>query len=226
MCGRYSLANNDMDKLARRFAVSFWEIDVRWRPSFNIAPTEDALAVILNKNGEREAALLRWGLVPYWAKDMRIGASMINAKAETLTTRAAFKESFERRRCLILADGFYEWQKNGVFKQPIRYTQADREPFAFAGLWASWEGPEGTLTSCTIVTTEPNDLVRTVHDRMPVILSEEAERIWMDKSTQASPSLAGILTPFPAGSMRATVVSQAVNSVRNKGPECAEPAGG
>lgn len=224
MCGRYSLANDDMDKMARRFDVSFSRTAISWRPSFNITPTENALAVILDRTGEREAAILRWGFIPFWAKDAKIGASMINAKAETLTVKAAFKESLERRRCLILADGFYEWRKGGVFKQPIRYTQKDGEPFAFAGLWASWTGPQGTVRSCTIVTTEPNDLIRPVHDRMPVILSEEAERMWLDPRLENPETLRSVLTSFPAGSMRASVVSNSVNFVSNKGPECAEPA--
>lgn len=219
MCGRYSLANDAVDKMARRFAFS--NIRIEWRPSYNIAPTEDALAVMVNKAGQREAALLRWGLIPFWAKDLKIGASMINAKAETLTTKAAFKEAFEQRRCLIPADGFYEWRKDGPFKQAIRFTQADGEAFAFAGLWASWRGPQGTVRSCTIVTTEPNDLVRPIHDRMPVILSEEAERMWLDASIVNPETLAGVLAPFPAGSMRAVPVSNAVNYVANKGPECA-----
>lgn len=223
MCGRYGLATNDLDKLGQRFDVSFTETRIEWKPSYNVAPTEDALAVLLNKANQREGALLRWGLIPFWAKDKKIGASMINARAEGLTTSSAFKESLERRRCLIVADAFYEWDKSGPFKQAIRYTQADGEPFAFAGLWASWKGPEGVIRSCSIVTTEPNDLIRPVHDRMPVMLTEESERMWLDGSVSNPETLLGVLTPFPAGSMKATKVGNAVNFVANKGAECAAP---
>lgn len=218
MCGRFSLAASDAEQLARRFAFSSTQLE--WRPSYNIAPTEAALAVVAGRGGERQAAALRWGLIPFWAKDAKIGATMINAKAETLAERPAFKESLESRRCLVLADGFYEWEKAGKARHPIRYTLASGEVFAFAGLWARWRGPAGMVESCTIVTTETNELIRPVHDRMPVILSEEAERLWLDLGVQELRTLESVLRPLPGGSMRATRVSEAVNSVKNKGPEC------
>ena len=221
MCGRYSLGGQDMQALQHRF--SFPQTRIEWRPSYNICPTDESLAIIVNRAGEREAALLKWGLIPFWGKSAKIGASMINARADTLTEKPAFKESLETRRCLVLADSFYEWRTDGVLKLPIRYTLAGGEVFAFAGLWASWRGPDGPVGSCTIITTEPNELIQPVHDRMPVILSDEAERLWLDTYVQDTGTLLGILSPFPAGSMRATAVSQAVNSVKNKGPECAAP---
>ncbi len=157
---------------------------------------------------------------------MKIGATMINAKAETLATKPAFREALQKRRCLIVADGFYEGRRGGGAKLPIRDHLPGGEPFAFAGLWASWRGPEGLVRSCTIVTTEPNELIRPIHDRMPVILSEEAEWLWMDHTVQDSKTLAGVQTPFPAGSMKAAPVSRAVNSVKDKGPQCIAPASG
>ena len=221
MCGRYSLGGQDMQALQHRYGFAL--TDVVWQASWNIAPTEKALAVVNAMSGHREAALLRWGLIPHFAKDPKEGARAINARAESLTERPSFREAFQKRRCLIIADGFYEWQAEGKTKHPVYYTLASREPFAFAGLFAWWKSPEGWLASCSIVTTEPNELIAPVHDRMPVILSDEAERIWMDAAIDDPKVLRSVLTPFPAGSMRATRVAQAVNSVRNKGRECLAP---
>ena len=215
MCGRYSLIA-DLGDLARRF-----EFDGDWDAfdkRHNIAPTQEVLTVV---GGEkRRGGFMRWGLIPHWAKTASIGSRMINARAETVAERPAFRDALRRRRCLVLADGFYEWQKVAGGKRPMRITLKSGEPFAFAGLWAVWRDPQGNrIPSCTIITTEANDLLRPIHDRMPVILPRDLEDLWLDASVDDPGALSSLLAPYQDGTMDAYEVSTLVNSAANDGPE-------
>ena len=216
MCGRFTLMA-DLKDLQSRFG--FMNEDFDYSQRYNVAPTDQVLT-ILGENGARRAASMRWGLVPWWAKDVKIGNKMINARAEGLEKRSAFREPFERKRCLVLADSFYEWRREGKLRVPLRFVLRSREPFAFAGLWDSWKDKTSgeRVRSCTIVTTKPNELVERIHDRMPVILSEEAERLWLDHEVHEASVLHSVLTPFPAGSMEAYEVSPQVNSPKEDDP--------
>jgi putative SOS response-associated peptidase YedK len=190
--------------------------------SFNVAPTQ-SVAVILN-NGATRLVSMRWGLVPSWATDPRIGSRLINARAETLAAKSAFKEAFKKRRCLVLADGFYEWQKSGGTKIPLFIHLEPERSFGFAGLYETWTPPLGDpLVTCTIVTTEPNDLVRPIHNRMPVILPKGAENLWINSAIQDDTRLLDLLQPYPVDEMAAHTVSSLVNSVKNDSPQCIEP---
>lgn len=168
MCGRFIL-HVPWSELVALYRIH--DSGLNLRPRYNIAPTQDVLAVRLDAAGEREAVNLRWGLVPFWAKDEKIAYSTINARAETVASKPTFREAFKRRRCLIAADGYYEWKKfEPKVKQPYRITLMPERPFSFAGLWERWENVEKVIESCTIIVTEANDLTRDIHDRMPVIL--------------------------------------------------------
>ena len=222
MCGRFTLTSS-LDDLQGRFG--FDAGDLMYRPSYNIAPTQEVLAV--TNAGTKQAEYLRWGLVPFWAKDSSIGYRMINAKAETLAARPAFRMAYRKRRCLILADGFFEWKKGSQGKTPTYIFLRPREPFAFAGLWESWTAPSGdTLRSCTIITTEPNSFIESIHNRMPVILPGEAETLWLDPSNEDTKLLDQLLGSFPAESMASHQVLTLVNSPKNHGPECIQPVAG
>ena len=169
---------------------------------------------------------MRWGLIPSWAKSASGGSRMINARAETLAERPSFRTALQRRRCLVLADGFYEWQGKGSSKRPMRITTASGEPFAFAGLWDGWRDPKGEVVrSCTIITTSANELLSPIHDRMPVILTRELEPLWLDQDIQASAALTDVLVPHPANVMEAYEVSTLVNSPANDRPEMVVPVG-
>ena len=222
MCGRYQLIAGP-EEIAGMFLTSATRAVA---PRYNIAPTQ-AVAAVRAGAGGRELALLRWGLIPAWAKDAEIGARMINARAETLAEKASFRGPLRSRRCLVLADGFYEWQRVGAGKVPHHVCMADRRPFAFAGLWDRWLPPGGEpLESCTIVTTTPNELLAEIHDRMPVILPPEAYGPWLDPAHRDTEGLQRLLQPFPASLMRAYPVSPRVNSPRNDDRGCiAELAG-
>ena len=222
MCGRYSLIA-DLGELARRF-----EFDGDWltfESAYNIAPTQDVLTVV---GGEtRRGGFMRWGLVPWWAKDLSIGSRMINARAETVAERPAFRDALKHRRCLVLADSFYEWQRTGASKRPMRVVMRTGEPFAFAGLWSTWKGPDGNrIASCAIITTTTNDLLRPIHDRMPVILPRHMEEFWLDPAVDDPYMLASALTPYPDDAMEAYEVSDVVNSSANDGPEVIAPLEG
>lgn len=210
MCGRFTLFA-DPDRLAERFEASLPEAGLQ--PRYNAAPTQH-LPVILNEDPSA-IQLLQWGLIPFWAKDPAIGSRMINARAETLAEKPSFRTAFKKRRCLVLADGFYEWMKTPDGKQPMRITLASGEPFAMAGLWESWDAPDGSpLRTFTIVTGQPNTLVAPIHDRMPAILLPEHEAIWLDNA--AEPAIwQDILRPYPAERMTAYPVSRRVNFVGN-----------
>jgi putative SOS response-associated peptidase YedK len=218
MCGRYTLATPTPGDVRARFPVGE-SVEVRRR--YNIAPGDDVLAVTTDKEGAPRGELLRWGLVPTWAKSPDTGLKMINARVETVAERPAFKRAFERYRCLIIADGFYEWQRNANGpKQPFHITRADGSLFAFAGLWSIWQRDEVTkLRSCTILTTAPNSAVSALHDRMPVILEPGAEQPWLDPTTPRS-ELTEILGGLSSSQTALRAVGNAVNDARNDGPEC------
>ena len=222
MCGRYSLIA-DLGELARRF-----EFDGDWltfESAYNIAPTQDVLTVV---GGEtRRGGFMRWGLVPWWAKNASIGNRMINARAETVAQKPAFRDALRRRRCLVLADGFYEWQRAGNARRPMRVVMRSRGPFAFAGLWSVWKDPDGNrIPSCAIITTAANDLLRPVHDRMPVVLPKEMEEFWLDPTVDDPNMLASVLAPYSDDAMDVYEVSALVNSAANDGPEVIEPPPG
>ena len=221
MCGRYRLSRH-----AEVLAFYYAEYEgLDWEARFNIAPTQN-VPVIRQDNGApiRTASLMRCGLVPHWANDPTVGARMINARAETVAEKPAFQESLERRRCLVPADGFYEWQRNTRSKQPYCFEVGQREPFAFAGLWDRWRAPDGTtVETCTILTTTANPLLSDVHDRMPVILSPDDYDLWLDPGFRKVAGLKEFLKPFEADRMRRYPVSDRVNSVTNDDPACSEP---
>ena len=221
MCGRFTLTSN-LDDLQGRFG--FEALDLDYRPGYNIAPTQQVLTV--TNDGKRRAELMRWGLVPFWAKDVKVGYRMINAVGETVATKPAFRAAFRKRRCLVLADGFFEWRKDGKEKIPTYIFLKSKEPFAFAGLWETLKTPEGgQLRSCTILTTKPNQFMAPIHDRMPVILSEETEALWLDPVTEDPDVLTPLLIPSPNELMASHTVSSLVNSPKNSAPECIDAVG-
>lgn len=220
MCGRYTLTT-PIKELARRFEILEYPAEVS--SSYNVAPTRNVAAVVAD-GGVRRLEMLRWGLVPSWADDLEIGARMINARAETVAEKPSFRKAFRERRCLILADGFYEWRKTDSGKQPYYIRMQDESPFAFAGLWERWSRGVDEVRSCAIITTKPNGLVRGIHDRMPVILPAENYEAWLDPDLREIELLTSLLTPYPAGDMQAYPVSRAVNSPSNDSPGCIEPA--
>lgn len=222
MCGRFALFSPE-EILAAMFGV---EGDRFPPPSYNVAPSRDVAAVRVAPQGaaRRELALLRWGLVPSWAKDPSIGNRMINARAETAPEKPAFRSAFRRRRCLVPADGFYEWRKAGARKQPYYVRMADGSPFAIAALWESWEGPGGGVATCALLTTAPNDLLAPIHDRMPVILAPGDCAPWLDPEVRDPARLLSLLRPYPADAMTAFPVRPLVNNPATDDPRCIEPA--
>ncbi len=246
MCGRFTLTDPEQD-LAIQFNLP--EIP-DMKPRYNIAPTQPvaAIRVVPPAEGDtwsfeedasfgtdhmvRELALLHWGLIPFWAKDPKVGARMINARSETVAEKPAFRAAFRRRRCLIVADGFYEWQQVEQGKQPFYIRLHNGRPFAFAGLWEYWSGADnpsdpsgkGTIIeSCTLLTTEPNDLLRPLHNRMPVILHPRDYDLWLDPRVQDTEQLQSLLRAYPPEEMEAFPVSHLVNRPGNDDPRCIEP---
>lgn len=243
MCGRFVRATPP-DALARYFGATLGESLLE--PSWNVAPTNDIYAVVLGHDGARHLEAFHWGLVPVWAKDVATGYKLINARAESVATSGAFKAAFRRRRCLVPVDGFYEWKAlpagqlplgelgspkgTKPRKQPMYIRRADGEPLAFAGLWEVWRGPKGQplelpLHSATIITTNANETMAPIHDRMPAILPASAWAAWLDPTNDDLDGLGGLLVPAPAGLLVATAVGTGVNNVRNKGPELVAPVG-
>ena len=215
MCGRYNLISN-LTVLGDRFEFDATQLTLE--PAYNVAPTQNVLTVVGGES--RRAGFMRWGLIPFWAKDRSIGSRMINARAETVADKPSFRAAFRRRRCLVLADGFYEWQRTGSRKRPMRIALRSREPFAFAGIWSMWKDPEGnSIPTCAIITTSANELLRPIHHRMPVILPREMEGCWLDRSIQDTTELRGVLTAYPDHAMGTYEVSTLVNSVANDGPD-------
>ncbi|WLR56799.1 SOS response-associated peptidase [Mesobacillus subterraneus] len=218
MCGRFSLFE-DIDSLKEQFHFDFPDdLDAR----YNIAPGQDILTVINNGSG-RSGKKMRWGLIPFWAEDEKIGYRMINARAETVDEKASFKHALKQRRCLILTDGFYEWKKEGKQKQPYRFGMKSKQPFALAGLWENWKKDGKEITSCTIITTGPNQVTEKIHDRMPVILPKNKLDIWLDSSFAKPDQIKQLLVPFDADLMDAYPVSTAINSSKNEGKELIAP---
>jgi putative SOS response-associated peptidase YedK len=219
MCGRFTQATEG-EIIARVFDLS--EVP-ELAPRYNIAPTQDVAAVRTAGDGGRELVKLHWGLIPSWAKERAMGARMINARAETLVEKPAFRSAFRARRCLIVADGFYEWQKLATRKQPHFIGFNDGRPFAFAGLWERWRGAGSeAVESCTIVTTEANELLAPIHDRMPVILDPPDFSAWIDPAENDTQRLAGLLKPYPAGPLHAYPVGLLVNNPANDSPACVQ----
>lgn len=219
MCGRFSLLTN-VKALIDRFQVK--EAEFRPSPNYNIAPSQSIPVVI--ERDVRSLVSMRWGLIPGWAKDPKIGTKLINARAETVASKGVFKPALVKRRCLILADGFYEWQKVGNSKRPMHIRLKSREPFAFAGLYETWKSPkENEVLSCTIVTTMANEIMAPIHNRMPVILPPSLEKVWLNTDIAPLEVLGQVLKPFPSSLMEAFEVSTYVNSPRNNSPECIRP---
>ncbi len=221
MCGRYTLS--DPGDLLDELGVQNpgWDLS----PRYNIAPTQGVAAVRTAPEGpamgQRELVALHWGLVPFWAKEKSIGNRMINARGESLAEKPSFRNALRRRRCLILADGFYEWAKVQGGKQPYHIHLRDHRPFVFAGLWEQWnKGPEGPLESCTIITTEANERIRPLHHRMPVILDGDARDLWLDPDVDDSGLLTTVLKPYDDETIELTPVSRLVNNPRNETPDC------
>jgi putative SOS response-associated peptidase YedK len=225
MCGRFTL-RTPLKEVAGAFDLEpqAFRRDDGGHERYNIAPSQEIAAVRRHEAGGREAAWLRWGLVPSWADDAAIGNRMINARSETAATKPAFREAFRRRRCLVAADGFYEWKRGAKPKQPYYIRLVEDGPFAFAGLWERWHRGEAVIESCTILTSDANELVASLHDRMPVILDPDDYDAWLDPDVKDTARLTALLAPFPAGRMTAYAVSTAVNSPRHEGPELIAPA--
>ena len=226
MCGRFSLLDSPED-LAREFDLSLDEARrvASSGPRYNVAPSDSVFGVRSRTSGDgREAVILRWGLVPHWAKSAELGARMINARSETVAQKPAFRDPFRQRRCLIPASGFYEWQRRPGGKQPHFICRPDKRVFAFAGLWDRWTAPPAEpLESCTILTTRPNSVVEPIHDRMPVILQPDDYGLWLDPAAESA-ELMGLLHPCAPGLLISYEVSTLVNKPENDVPQCLEPA--
>ena len=227
MCGRYA-RKSDKQRIADAFHVAAGHVP-EFPFSFNVAP-QSFQPVVRNsrENAAREIVLMRWGLVPFWAKDQKVGYSTINAKAETIATAAAFREALKRRRCIVPADAFYEWQKlDAKHKQPFAIALKSGEPYGFAGLWDRWKAEDGQpLETFTVITTDANELVAPLHDRMPVILEPKDYDRWLDVSDKDARPPVDLLRPFPAEKMTAWPVGREVGNVKNDCPELMEPAPG
>jgi putative SOS response-associated peptidase YedK len=224
MCGRFTLRTN-ASEIADAFQVDGDVPDLM--PRYNIAPTQEVVSVRRNAETDpRELVLLHWGLIPSWSKDAKIASNLINARAETVAEKPSFRSAFTKRRCLIVADGFYEWQKlaDGK-KQPVFIHRKDDEPFGFAGLWESWKNEGKEIQSCTIITTMANELMQPLHDRMPVILSADNFPTWLDTANKDKATLQELLRPCNSELLEAFPVSPLVNNPRNESPKCLERIG-
>lgn len=221
MCGRYTITVT-LEELMLHYWVSATNVPFS-QPKYNVAPGQKVLAVI--NDGERNRlGELKWGLVPSWAETMKLGAKMINARAETVWEKPAFRKLMERKRCIIPADGFYEWQQLEQRKQPMRIVRRDRGLFGMAGLYDTWQSPEGIkLSTCTILTTVPNALMEPIHNRMPVILRREDEALWLNRGAKDHAELNRLLQPFPADLLEAYPVGAQVGNVATDNPSCIEP---
>lgn len=224
MCGRFRLGKG-REAIKKYFGA---ETDVEWEPRYNVAPGQNVATVRQDASTPvRHLSLMRWGLIPFWAKEAAIGYKMINARSETIAEKPAFREALKSRRCLIPADGFYEWKKLEKTKQPYCFSVGDEGIFAFAGIWDRWKSPEGQIIeTCSILTTSANELVRDVHDRMPVILPPEAFDLWLDPGFTNRDGVLELLKPIAASAMKKHPVSTRVNSVKNDDPECGAAAAG
>jgi putative SOS response-associated peptidase YedK len=223
MCGRYRLSRRKQI-IEEHFDCDPW--DDEWSPRFNIAPTQPVPVIRQHpKEPVRQLSLMKWGLIAHWAKDPSIATSTINARSETAATKPAFRDPLRLRRCLIPADGFYEWARKGASKQPFCFEVNEGELFAFAGLWDGWKNPDGQwVKSCSILTTTPNAVTSAVHDRMPVILAADSYDLWLDPGMQNVAAISELLKPYDASLMRCYAVSTRLNRVANDDEECSRPA--
>lgn len=222
MCGRFTLTTQAAE-VARLFEVDYFEPD-SLAARYNVAPTQEIPVVRYDeRRGGRELSLLRWGLLPYWVDDPSSWPTLINARAETAHSKPAFQDAFADRRCLVIADGFYEWKRAGGVRQPFYLHRRDGLPFGFAGLWEHWERAGETIESCTILTTNANDLVAPLHDRMPVIVPSEAHRLWLDPAVRRQEDLSKLLGPPPSDELMAVPVSAYVNRTDHDDIRCIEP---
>lgn len=221
MCGRFTLKTPAQDLATLFEGLSFSGL----RPRYNICPTQMVSCVRNDLEGDRQLAALRWGLVPFWAKDLKMGARMINARSETVSEKPSFRAAFKKRRCLVLADGFYEWKKEGKQKQPYYISLVDHQPFTLAGLWESWTDKKSdeTVETCTILTTTANESMQPLHDRMPVFLDEDKRDVWLDAEFQDKSHLESMLVPYAEGRLQAWPVDKMVNKPVNDLPACIEP---
>jgi putative SOS response-associated peptidase YedK len=221
MCGRFRLSRR-AQFLRDHYGI---DDDVEWVPRYNIAPTQPVAVVRQHpKEPKRTFSSMRWGLIPYWAKDPSTGSRMINARAESAATKPAFSEPLKKRRCLIPADAFYEWQRRNDVRQPFCFTMSDDASFAFAGLWDRWTSPDGQrIETCSILTTSANALVADVHDRMPVILAPDAYDLWLDPGFSNPAALAELMKPYEAGAMRRFPVSTRLNTATNDDDSVCQP---
>jgi putative SOS response-associated peptidase YedK len=216
MCGRFVLLSSP-EEIREAFAVQ--QVRYQVEPSYNVAPTQ-SVAVVVQREGVNTLEKMRWGLIPAWAKDPAIGSRMINARAETVGEKPSFKRPLKDRRCLVVANGFYEWQKTGQAKIPMFIRLKSGQPFGFAGLYDVWTSPEGeAVASCTIITTSANDLMQPIHDRMPVILPKSQESTWLNPAIQHAADVLPLLVPYSAADMEAYAVSRMVNSPENNSPD-------
>jgi putative SOS response-associated peptidase YedK len=223
MCGRARLSS-DVSEIKLVFSIPPHRPSPNFPPSWNVAPT-DSLPVVRydSKAGERSLDMLRWGLVPFWAKDLNVGFANINAKAEGIENRPAFREAFQRRRCLVPVDGFYEWKKTGTGKQPYAIALADRRLMALAGVWENWRSPAGEwVRSLAIITTTPNELCGKLHNRMPVVLKSDSWRVWLGEDPADASTLKALLVPFPSEGMTCWPVRARVGNVKNNDPSLIE----
>jgi putative SOS response-associated peptidase YedK len=224
MCGRFTLTYQQKQRLAEELGVNVEEIGDSYKPRYNIAPT-DPHWIMRMQYEEREILPAKWGLVNSWAKDAKRAAKQINARAETIATNSAFRDAFARRRCVVPADGFYEWVGTGAARQPIWFHRPDGGLLLFAGLYESWPAtPDNWQRTFTIITTAPNGVVSPIHDRMPVILSGDDVDYWLDPREEDTDALRKLLAPAPDDALVKVSVSQRVNSVKNDDPACLEPA--
>jgi putative SOS response-associated peptidase YedK len=218
MCGRFTLTAN-AHEIEEAFGL-FEGLDPVMPPRYNIAPTQQVLALRSTETGRRYVSL-RWGLVPFWADDLKIGSRLLNARADGIATKPAFRDALKKRRCLILADGFYEWRTEGKTKLPFHIRRIDRKPFAFAGLWERWSKGETPVESCTIVTTDANDFMKPLHDRMPAILDAKNYDRWLGPSQEPA-AVVELLRPAAVGGFEMRAVSPKVNNARFADPACLE----
>jgi putative SOS response-associated peptidase YedK len=217
MCGRFTLTSSG-EQLARHFEL---DRTPELEPRYNIAPTQD-VPVIRSGEGGNSLSLLRWGLVPFWAKDLSIGNRMINARAESAAEKPAFRNALRERRCIVPADGFYEWAGKRGQRQPYLFQLGDGEIFGIAGLWEHWKGPDRAVQSCTLITTEANSAISPIHHRMPAILGSGDYRRWLDPDLRDASQVLGLLAPCPPDWIRVRRVSHSVNDPRNEGPACVD----
>jgi len=219
MCGRFTLTAT-LEEIMNRFDIQAFLDQGDYAPSYNMAPSQSVLAVI-NDGKSNRLGFLRWGLVPPWANDTSLGNKMINARAETISEKPSFRNAFKKKRCLVIADSFYEWKRNeNKTKTPMRIKLKSDELFAMAGIWEGWQSPDGKrLYTCSIITTGPNELMKDIHDRMPVILKREDESSWLNPNTTDPVSLNALLVPFDENEMVSYEVSSLVNSPNNNSIE-------